>query len=153
MDKPQQQNKQFIQPTKRKKANMKLVSGIFLLLIDILLIAVFFAITVIGTIKQPIFIALFLLLFGLYNLYYIFKSKFWAKIYSPANTTLLTSINLVFTVLFSLLLIKTIAGSDFSKKFGTNDEDYYILIVTILIPVANLIYNAILKSVKKANID
>ncbi|MDR6967310.1 magnesium-transporting ATPase (P-type) [Flavobacterium arsenatis] len=132
---------------------MKLISGFFLLLIDIVLITVFFAITVIGIIKQPALISLFLLLFGLYNLFYIFKSKFWAKTYSPANTTLLTSINLVFTVLFSLLLIKIIAGPDFSKKFGTNNEDYYILIVTILIPAVNLIYNAILKSVKKTNIN
>lgn len=131
---------------------MKLISGLFLLLADIIFIVMFFAISVLGTMKQPALIALFFLLFGIFNLFYMFRSKFWIRTYSPANTALLVSINTIFTVVYSLLLIKIITSSGFREKFGMNSEDYYMLIIAILIPIMNLVYNSVLKLVKKSNV-
>ena len=121
--------------------NKKMILGVLLLLIDVLLFSVFFL--GINVVAKILF-----LLFSVFNLYYLYVSKFWSGNYGSNKADCLSTINIVGVLIVYVYFFYNYFNDLMRTYSGSNVEEKITTSIFLLIPILNIIYSHQQKKLK-----
>ena len=130
--------------------NVKIILGLILFILDITLILTFFGSVVLKIMSAPKFTITLLFIFGLFNLYYIFKTKFWKRQFVAKGSNILSIINflLICTIYLFFIYNSHLQSCDLIVE---EDEDKLLYLTAFLILTLNIIYPTLLFLTNKKN--